>query len=113
MKALVDTLFLHVWWEYQTANDPLFARLYHYGNLAEGGAWLAVAALVFVRYLRHRRSRLEVVYALAFVLFGLSDFREAYRLESWLIWGKGMNLLALFGLRRFIVQNYYPAAKLF
>jgi len=39
-----------------------------------------IAALVVRRFMRHRRSWLETVYALAFVTFGLSDFVEARQL---------------------------------
>lgn len=113
MQTALDILFLRVWWDYRTAADPLFADIYHYGNLLEGSAWLAMGVMVFVRYLRQRRSWIEIAYAAAFVAFGLSDFREAYRLESWLVLAKGINLVTLLCLRRRIVTDYYPSARLF
>ena len=69
--------------------------------------WIAASSL------RHRRSRLELAYALAFLTFGLTDLREAFALQSWLIWVKLMNLLVLFGLRRIVIQRYYPTSRLY
>ena len=53
---------------------------------------MIMAALVLARFLRSCHSSVEIVYALAFLTFGLSDFREAYSLTSWLIWLKAANL---------------------
>ena len=79
----------------------------------EATAWFLFAALVLYRWWRHRRSSLELWYALAFVLFGLSDLIEARWLTSWLLWWKGVNLVALFWLRRTVLRRYYPDARLF
>jgi hypothetical protein len=49
----------------------------------------------------------------AFLTFGLTDFREAYELASWLVWIKLLNLIALYLLRRIVMKRYYPASKLF
>jgi hypothetical protein len=51
--------------------------------------------------------------AVAFLTFGLTDFREAYELASWLVWIKLLNLIALYLLRRIVMKRYYPASKLF
>ncbi|MBI2824224.1 MAG: hypothetical protein HYX69_06020 [Planctomycetia bacterium] len=113
-KARVfDILFFHTWWTYRTARFPAQAVPYHWFNLFEGSAWLVFAAMVLVRHLRHRRSRLELAYALAFFMFGLSDFREAWVLESWLIWAKLVNLGILLWLRAIVIRRFYPQSKLF
>ena len=102
---------MHVWWSYAPpAAWP--ADLYHTFNLLEGAAWLAFAALVLRRHLVHRRTALEPAYALAFLTFGLTDFREAYVLQTWLLAFKGVNLLALARLRP-RVMRYYPEARTF
>ncbi len=75
----------HTWWTYGTSPKVV----YHWFNLAEGCFWLWCGALVFARYLKHRRS-LEFWYALSFVPFAASDFREAYVLQTWLILAKGV-----------------------
>jgi hypothetical protein len=49
----------------------------------------------------------------AFVVFGLTDFREAYRLESWLLLFKGINLVALLWLRHTVIRRWYPASKVY
>lgn len=104
-----DYLVTHVWWDYAAADA--FGHVYHGFNLVEGIAWFVVAGLVLRRYRRERNSPLELVYAAAFVTFGLSDFREAYVLESWLIWAKGLNLAALLAMRHYLLQRYYPTSK--
>ena len=75
--------------------------------------WLLLAALVAARFIRFRRSWLELAYAIAFVAFGLSDFKEAYRLESWLLLFKGINLIALLWLRHLVIRNWYPTSKIY
>jgi hypothetical protein len=113
MQQALHFLFLRTWWTYAGARYPAQAIPYHWFNLFEGTAWLVFAVLVLVRYARHRQSTLELWYALAFALFGLSDYREAWILESWLIWAKLANLAALAWLRSVVMRRYYPASKVF
>jgi hypothetical protein len=107
MSTAVDLLVTHVWWRYDAASD-WYAQPYHWLNLVEGFLWLVCAALVAARYLGHRNSGLELTYAATFFTFGLSDFREAYVLESWLIGAKGANLAILLLLRRTVLRRFYP-----
>lgn len=109
MHSVVDLLITHIWWDYAEADS--FGRVYHGFNLVEGAAWFVVAALVLRRWARERQSPLEFAYAAAFITFALSDFREAYRLESWLIVAKGLNLIALIALRHYLLKRYYPTSK--
>jgi len=82
-------------------------------NLFEGLCWTCFACLALRRYLKFRHSAIEISYALAFFSFGLTDFREAYVLESWLVWAKLANLIALVMLRSIVMRRYYPDRKLF
>ena len=112
MKLILDLLWTRSWWIYQpTGNIP--SEVYHYFNLFEAMAWILLAILVLVRYLHRRSSTWEIAYAFAFLLFGLSDIREAYELNSWLIWAKGLNLAVLLLLRRMIQSRYYPESQLY
>lgn len=111
-ENLVDLLITHVWWSYSPPIDG-FSRLYRAMNVIEGAAWLVFSGLVFARWVRFRRSRWELVYALAFVTFGLSDFREAFILESWLLFAKLVNLIGLFLLRRAVMRRFYPTSKVY
>lgn len=113
LKTLADLLFFRRWWTYRSGNPAWFEVPYHAFNLFEGGAWVVLSGLVLRRYLKRRRSAVEVLYALAFFTFGLTDFREAYALDSWLIWLKGANLLVLLGLRSFVIGRYYPESTLY
>lgn len=111
MDSLVDVLLLRTWWSYDPRNGSLHSVLYRNFNLVEGTAWCVFATLVMRRYLHHRRSPLEVWYALAFLLFGMTDFREAWALQSWLLWIKLANLIALCRLRRIVIRKYYPESN--
>jgi hypothetical protein len=113
IRSLPELLWFHAWWRYSARSDPWFSLPYHFFNLFEGMCWVTVASLIVRRYLIYRRSTLEVWYAAAFLSFGLTDFREAYVLESWLIWVKLVNLAVLIALRRIIIKRYYPSNKLF
>ncbi len=112
MHWALDLFVTRSWWAWQPATDR-FSTAYHYLNLAEGCIWLVLGGLVLARYLRHRRSPLELAYALAFALFGASDFREAFALQSWLIAAKGLNLAALVWLRHVVLGRFYPASRVY
>ena len=112
MSPLIDLLWNHTWWQY-LPDDGGYSLPYHWLNLIEGSIWIWLSVLVLVRYVRHQHSKLELCYSFAFLLFGLSDYREAYLLQTWLVWAKGLNLLALFYLRRLVIRRYYPTSRLY
>ena len=113
LKPIPDYLLFRTWWTYRSASTPWVEVPYHAFNLFEGAVWVALSGLVLRRFLKYRHSNLEVMYALAFFTFGLTDFREAYALQSWLIWLKAANLLALLRLRAVVIKRYYPKSKLY
>lgn len=113
-RTLADLLWFRAWWTYHRRGQVDWVEVpYHAFNLAEGAAWLTLAALVLRRYLRRRRSALEVAYALAFATFGATDLVEAYALTSWLLWLKLANLLILARLRAVVIARHYPESRLF
>jgi hypothetical protein len=113
MSDIFELLFDHRWWMYDPADRSLHSVVYRHFNLTEFAVWCLFGGLVLWRYARHRRSPLEVAYAAAFVLFGLTDFREAYELSSWLLWIKLANLIVLLRLRAIALRTWYPGRKLF
>lgn len=113
MPRWLDLLVFRTWWQYQPRQSPWVTLPYHAFNLFEGCAWRVFAGLVIRRSWAGRRSTLEAGYALAFVTFGLTDFREAYALTSWLIWLKLVNLIALWRLRATVIARLYPESKLY
>ena len=113
LDGLIDILFVRSWWSWQPARPTLHSVAYHWFNLAEGVTWVVLGALELRRFLRQGRSRLEVWYAICFVAFGLTDFREAWLLQSWLIWVKLVNLTALVWLRAIVIRRFHPRAKLY
>lgn len=112
MNDILDVLFRRVWWRWDAQNADWFSVGYRSFNFLECLVWLVVALLILARFARHRRSRQELLYGLAFVTFGLSDAMEAFQQSSWLIWLKLINLVALFLLRRRVMRRY-PEARAF
>ena len=111
---LSDWLWLHKWWSYAGSEDPLHANLYRGINLIEGLFWVGFFLAVLARHLRNKDGRpIELAYALAFLCFGLTDFREAIALQSWLIWVKLINLVVLIWLRKRVMKTLYPEAKVY
>jgi hypothetical protein len=113
LKQVADYLVFRTWWTYGSGNLPWIEIAYHAFNLFEGTVWVVLSGLVLRRFLINRQSTVEVAYALAFFTFGLTDFREAYSLQSWLIWLKAVNLVVLLWLRAIVLKRYYPECKLY
>ncbi|MEM8782179.1 MAG: hypothetical protein AAGE65_04910 [Planctomycetota bacterium] len=99
----------HVLWRYD-ANDAL-AVAYSYLNVAEAIAWFVIAAWVVRRAWVDPKTAWEWAYALAFVVFGLSDVWESYAVPMWLIAAKGLIFAAILGLR-WRVKRDRPGLKL-
>jgi hypothetical protein len=112
---IFDLLWSRTWWRYRPSSPTDFPMPYyvHAFNLFEGTAWVVFGVLVLARFLRWRRSAIEVGYAVAFFCFGLTDFVEAYALSSWLIWVKLANLIVLAWLRAIVIRRYYPTSRLY
>jgi len=110
LEELIDFLIRRTWWTYNPGSD-WYAHPYHWINLIEGCFWLVFAGLVLKRYWRHRHSPIELLYAFTFLTFALSDFREAYVVQSWLILLKGVNLIGIIYLRRTVIRRFYPSSK--
>lgn len=113
MAGFVDILWMRTWWRYADDTTSWPSVAYHAFNLCEGTAWLVFCGLVLIRRQKSRRSVVELWYAFAFFTFGLSDFREAYYQQSWLIWLKAINLAALFALRHYVITRLYPTSRLY
>lgn len=110
--VMIELLLTRTWWRYTGATSWL-GELYHWFNLCEGVTWLVFAVLVLRRRSRGTRTACECWYALAFVLFGCTDFREAWAQQSWLLWLKLANLIWLLAIRRRVMKELYPDARLF
>lgn len=65
---------------------------------------------MFVRFLRNRKSPHEIIYAVLFFFFGMTDFREMQNLPVWLLLLKTLILVALLCLR-FYLNMKKPVAE--
>lgn len=117
MNEVLDALFLRTWWRWSPESADWFSRIYRWFNPCEAAVWFAFAWMVARRHWRFRRGgAMEVWYAVGFFGFGLTDVREAWAQQSWLIWVKAINLLALLALlalRRVVIRRYYPGSWLY
>ncbi len=96
-----------------TANDTLgsYRTPYVVFNSIEAAVWVLIAAWILVRWARRGKSKLELLYALSFVLFGLSDVIETFGLTLLLLLMKAACLLAIIGFRAAVLPTY-PGSKL-
>ena len=110
---LMELLFRHTWWTWTAGDRSWHAIAVHVFNLGEGSVWCVFSALVLHRHVRSRRNLGELLYSLAFLSFGITDFIEAYSLTSWLIWVKLLNLVVLWRLRARSLREWHPESRLF
>lgn len=110
MNDFLQALWSNPWWTFQSDSAGFWSYLYRSFNLIEGIFWVAFAAIVLRRYLLHRKSLWEVIYAVVFFIFGLTDFVEANEMSAPLLVAKAVILVALFTLRHHVHRRYYPAA---
>ena len=116
MQNLLQTLWFETWWTCpHSAKAPRSFQdvACHYFNLVEAATWFVFAALVACRWAKFHRSTIEIAYAVAFLLFGLSDIIESWFLTSWLLWWKSVNLVLLLRLRQIVIRQFYPENRLF
>lgn len=100
----------YVLWRYDPS-DTLSAG-YHWINVAEAVAWFVIAAVVVRRMRRqHKAVRWEAVYALLFIVFGVSDLWESRVVPVWLVAAKGLIFAGIVAVRHVLVKRYYVGAK--
>lgn len=96
-----------------TMDDSLgaFKAPYIIFNALEAVCWFWCASAVLVRYARQRKDRSEILYALSFAAFAISDVIETTGTSiRLLLLLKGVCLLALIGFRTMALASY-PGAR--
>lgn len=81
-------------------------------NAMEALFWFGCGGYVLRRNAAGHRAGLESLYALLFVLFGLTDVIETFQVSSPLIWVKLFILVPLFVIRRNVLASYTPRPRL-
>lgn len=115
-RDLLRWAWSETWWTWERPNHvpPTIQDVLCHGfNLLEASAWFVFAGLILTRWARYRRSPVELAYAGAFILFGISDLVESQWLTSWLLWWKLINLYALYRLRQWVLKRHYPDQRLY
>jgi hypothetical protein len=113
IEAVEPFNILAPWWVWNAESAGPGDYVYRWFNLFEAGAWFVFAGLVARRWINHRHSILEPVYAAAFVAFGLTDVAEAWQQSLPLLTLKGIVLAALLVLRHRVRQQWYPASRIY
>ncbi len=96
----------YIWWHSHRNAGGWFDVVYPAFNVVEAICWFCVATYVWRRARRHSGPRLEFFYAALWLAFGLTDLREAWAQQTWLILLKGCLLAVLLSLRRIILRRY-------
>jgi 4-amino-4-deoxy-L-arabinose transferase-like glycosyltransferase len=87
-------------------------QIFYFGfNSIEAIAWFIFAAYVLSRWVKHRKSNVEILYSLSFLLFGITDILELDKLPVWLLLVKGVILVSILLARHHLLKNHYPDAK--
>jgi len=73
---------------------------------------VGVAIWVMRRHWRKEGGAWDYVYALLFVIFGITDFIESQVVPLWLIASKGLIFGGILIVRWIVVRQYYPGAKM-
>lgn len=110
MQDFLTKTWADPWWTFQPESASVWSYLYRGFNITEGFFWIGFAIVVMLRFFRNRKSNLEVLYAIVFFIFGLTDFVEAYEMSAPLLLAKAVIVVALFTLRSFVHQKFYPTA---
>ncbi len=112
MLAVTAWEFLFVeLWRYSATQPTPYQPIYCTINGVEALIWLGFAVAVVYRNRRHRRSSLELFYAGLFFIFAMTDVREMFVVQPWLILFKCVILVALLWVRHVIRKRHYPEAK--
>lgn len=103
---------MHIWDITLTkaGNQPegWFEVSYVYFNWFEAASWFVLAAFIAWRYLKNRRSPVELLYALCVMLFGVTDVLEVYELTLGLFLVKALVLLSILLCRGKVLRLYEP-----
>jgi hypothetical protein len=106
-QSWIEWLFLYEIRRYQPRRT-IWDNWAFWFNLTEAAAWFVIAGLVLARWCRFRRSLEELLYAGLFVAFGLTDVREAFVLQTCLLWVKAINFAGILWVRHRLLKAYYP-----
>ena len=80
-------------------------------NGLEALLWWSLAGYVWTRWIRHRKTPLEHLYAVSFVFFGVTDVLEMDSYTVGLLLLKGFILASILLCRRLVLMHY-PGRKL-
>ena len=97
--------------EYDYTAGGFIPVFYYRFNLVEAIAWFTIGGYVFIRFMRNRKSFYEIVYAVLFILFGITDIRELRNLPVWLLALKAIILSGLLIVRFYLKRNHYENLK--
>lgn len=81
-------------------------QLYIGFNAMEALIWFCVAVFIWVRWAKNRQSAIEHLYAISFVVFGLTDLLEMDHYTASLLLLKGFVLATILLCRHLVLKHY-------
>jgi hypothetical protein len=108
--TIMEFMFTELW-RYSASDPSPYQPIYRTINAVEACFWFGFCIAVCIRYARHRKSILEIGYAIAFLLFGLSDVAEMFVVTPALIAAKAVVLVVLLLLRYILIKWYYIGSR--
>lgn len=96
----------HVITSVNNTPQSLFETCYVYFNWFEAVSWFCLGAYVWGRYIKYRRTKLELIYGFYISVFGLTDVLEVYQLTVGLFLTKVLVLLSILVCRHYVVHEY-------
>jgi len=92
----------------QCGNEPVgwFDTLYVSFNWFEAAAWFALALFIWGRFLKYRRTKIELSYGFYVFVFGVTDVLEVYELTVNLLLIKAAVLCCILACRAYVIREY-------
>jgi hypothetical protein len=109
MSELMSLELSH-WQDYSFTNVYFYIQWF---NVIEALTWFSIAFLIVKRFKSQGQSAFEILYAVCFLIFGLTDCFEAWSFHNWLILFKWFNLLAVLYFRSLVLRKWYQNSKVY
>lgn len=113
MNDWANALLWRTWWRWDVDGEGWKNVAYHSFNFLEVATFACLGMLILKRYYVNRRSSLEACYGVGYLLLSLTDVREAYVMQPWLIWAKLALIVPILIWRSRVIREFYPSSRVY